>query len=325
MSRRPSGGGDGIAVDEGQRFGRDVLFSRSGVSPPRLEHEETLTSALVATFFVTYNSYKKTVRHEAGDGFERRPAELSEVVDLVHQDALSMRYLDGNGNLADAQKRTGLEKVARVKRIAVETNVSKIRNDLRRELTVGDKLALCDNVAMLTGNPSRCLQEKNLKDELCPGGVWKEGASKMVVQLLLQGMKPARFRDAVKLQLTLEDGDLDSPSKLLAIMDAQLDRFEAAVEVLGVRISNTGSDNPKDIRQGKDVGRVGKETASKRNGSNSRINVDDGVLRRFGALVSCVGSKIMRRNGARLAWRVTRGRLRNLRGQVRPSPLQLAF
>ena len=47
MSRRPSGGGDGIAVDEGQEFGRDVLFSRSGVSPPRLEHEETLTSALV--------------------------------------------------------------------------------------------------------------------------------------------------------------------------------------------------------------------------------------------------------------------------------------
>ena len=31
---------------------------------------------------------------------------------------------------------------------------------------------------------------------------WKKGAGKMMVQLLLlQGMKPARFRDAVKLQL----------------------------------------------------------------------------------------------------------------------------
>ena len=141
----------------------------------------------------------------------------------------------------------------------------------------------------------------------------------------MQGMKPARFRDAVKLQLTWEDGDPDSPSKLLAIMDAQLNRFEAAEEVLGVRISNTGSDNPKDIRQGEGVGRVGKETASKRNGSNLRMNVDDGVLRRFGVLVSCVGSKVMRRNGARLAWRVTRRRVRNLKGQVRPSHLQLAF
>ena len=66
-------------------------------------------------------------------------------------------------------------------------------------------------------------------------------------------------------------------------MDAQLNRFEAAEEVLGVRISNTGSDNPIDIRQGEGVGRVGKETASKRNGSNSRMNVDDGVFRVWGA------------------------------------------
>ena len=114
---------------------------------------------------------------------------------------MSMRYFDGVRNLTDAQIRTGLEKVARVKRVAGETNVSKIRNDLRRELTMGDKLALCDNVAMVTGNLMRYLQEKNLKDELCPGGGWKKGAGKMVVQLLLQGMKPAHFRDAVKLQL----------------------------------------------------------------------------------------------------------------------------
>ena len=97
----------------------------------------------------------------SGDGFERRPAELSELVDLVHQDALPMRYFDGVGNLTDAQIRIGLEKNARVKRVAGEKNVSKIRNDLRQELTMGDKLALCDNVAMVTGNLSRYLQEKN--------------------------------------------------------------------------------------------------------------------------------------------------------------------
>ena len=134
-----------------------MLFSRGGVSPPILEHGETLTAALVATFLVNYDSYKKTVRREAGDGFERRPAELSEVVDLIHQDALSMRYFDGVGNLTDAQIRTGLAKVVRVKRVAGETNVSKVRNDLRRELTMGDKLALSGHVAMVTGNLSRYL------------------------------------------------------------------------------------------------------------------------------------------------------------------------
>ena len=277
MSRRSSGGGNDIAGDEGQRYGPEVLFSRGGVSPPRLEHEEIMTAALVATFLVNCDSYKKTVRQEAGDGFERRPAELSELVDLVHQDALSMRYFDGVGNLADAQIRTGLEKVSRVKRVAGETNVSKIRNDLRRELTMREKLALCDNVAMVTGNLSRSLEGKNLKDELCSGGAWKKGAGKMVVQLLLQGMKPARFRDAVKLQLAWEDGDSDSPSKLTVIMDAQLDKFEAAEEILGVRIINTVSDKPKDKRQGKDIERVGKKTAGKRNRSKTRVNVDDGV------------------------------------------------
>ena len=55
----------------------------------------------------------------------------------------------------------------------------------------------------------------------------------MVVQLLLQGIKPARFRDAVKPQLAWEDR-ADSPSKLMAIMDAQLDKFEAAEKNLGV-------------------------------------------------------------------------------------------
>ena len=176
-----------------------------------------------------------------------------------------MRYFDGIGNLTNVQIRTGLKKVARVKGVTREMNVNNIHNDLRRELRMGDKLSLCDNVAMVTGNLSRCLQEKNLKDELCPGGAWKKGAAKMVVQLLLQGMEPAFFRGAVKLQLAWDDGDSDSPSKLMATMDAQLDKFEAREEIVWFRISNAVSDKPKDKRQGKDIGRVGKETAGKRN------------------------------------------------------------
>ena len=37
-----------------------------------------------------------------------------------------MRYFDGIGNLTDVQIRTGLEKVARVKRVAEKMNVNKI-------------------------------------------------------------------------------------------------------------------------------------------------------------------------------------------------------
>ena len=100
-------------------------------------------------------------------------------------------------------------------------------------------------------------------------------------------MKPARFRDAVKQQLAWEDGDSNSPSKLMAIMDAQLDKFEAAEEIQGVRISNTVSKKLKDKRQGKDVGRVGKETTGKRNGRKSRVNGDDGVKTFWGTCFVC--------------------------------------
>ena len=178
-----------------------MVFSRGALSPPRLEHGEILTAALVTTFLVTYDSYKKYVRCEAGDGFERRPAEVSEFVDTVHKDALSMQYFDGTGNLTDVQICTDQEKVSRVKRVPEEMNVRKLRNDLRRELTMGDKLSLCDNIAMVTGKLSRYLEEKNVKGELCPGGAWIKGTGKTVAQLLLQVMKSACFRDAVKQQL----------------------------------------------------------------------------------------------------------------------------
>ena len=96
---------------------------------------------------------------------------------------VSMRYFDGIENLTDVQIRTGREKV---KRVAEEININKVCNDLRRELTMADKLSLCDNAAMVFHKP-------------------------------------------------------------------------------------------KDKRQGKDFGRVGKETAGKRNGRKSRVNGDGGV------------------------------------------------
>ena len=63
----------------------------------------------------------------------------------------------------------------------------------------------------------------------------------------------------------------------MAIMDAQLDKFEPAEEIVEVPIGNAVSDKPKDKRQGKDVGRVVKETAGKRNGSKPRVNDNHGV------------------------------------------------
>ena len=113
-------------------------------------------------------------------------------------------------------------------------------------------------------------------------GRWPDGGAAAATRY-----EAGAFRDAVKQQLAWEDGGSDSPSKLIAIMDAQLNKFEAGKEILGVRISNAVSDKPKDKRQRKDVGRVVKETAGKRHGSKSRVNGDDGVKTFWGTCFVC--------------------------------------
>ena len=82
------------------------------------------------------------------------------------------------------------------------------------------------------------------------------------------------------------------------------------------------SDEPKDKRQGKDVGRVGKETVGKRNGSKLRVNGNDGVKPFWGTCFVC-GEQAIRRTAVRFARRVTRSQLRSFR--VRPLHSLLAF
>ena len=91
--------------------------------------------------------------------------------------------------------------------------------------------------------------------------------------------------------MSWEDGDSDSPGMLMAIMSSQLDKFEVAEEIQGVRISNVVSDKPKDKIQGKYVRRVEKVTAGERNGSKSRVNGDDGGKALWGHLFRVWGAR----------------------------------
>lgn len=102
------------------------------------------------------------------------------------------------------------------------------------------------------GYLSRLPKDKNIKDVPSPG-TWNQDVDKVVVPLQLQVM------NTVEQQLAWEDGNHESPSKLMVVMDAQLDKFGAREKTLEVSISDAVSDKLKDKRQGKDCGRVGKE------------------------------------------------------------------
>lgn len=92
--------------------------------------QETINCCVGCNILFTYDSSKTILRREADDDFERCPSELLEIVGVAHQDARSMRYFDGAGNLMDAHIRSGLEEVVHVKLVAEEMNVLQIRNDL---------------------------------------------------------------------------------------------------------------------------------------------------------------------------------------------------
>ena len=96
-------------------------------------------------------------------------------------------------------------------------------------------------------------------------GRWQDGGAATSAR-----DEASAFRDAVKQQLAWEYGDSDSPSKLMAVMDAQLDKFEAAEAILGVRARDAVSEKPKDKTQCNDGGRVKKNAVGKKNGSQSR-------------------------------------------------------
>ena len=67
---------------------------------------------MVAKVLVEYGNHWSRVRRESGDGFERRPALLSEVVDIVHQEALTLCYFKGAACIDDAELGSSLERVA---------------------------------------------------------------------------------------------------------------------------------------------------------------------------------------------------------------------
>ena len=100
-----------------------MLFSQDGVKPARLDQDQVLTTAMVVMIFAEYGSCYSKVHRESGDGFERRPALLSEVVDIVHQETLAFRYFKGATRIDDAASRNGLERVARVNRDTDEVNL----------------------------------------------------------------------------------------------------------------------------------------------------------------------------------------------------------
>ena len=98
-SSRSGSGGDN-ADEQGQPVGREVLFSRGGVKPPRLDQGQVLTTPMVAKVLVEFDSYRSKVRRESGDYFERRPALLLKVVDIVHKETLAFRYFLGAAHIA---------------------------------------------------------------------------------------------------------------------------------------------------------------------------------------------------------------------------------
>ena len=91
--------------------------------------------------------------------------------------------------------------MAWVNRDTDEVNLIKLRDDLRRQLQMDKRKSIRDNITIVSGNLAKYLQQRGLKNKLCPNGRWGKGPGKLVVQQMLLGLRPACYRDAVRQHL----------------------------------------------------------------------------------------------------------------------------
>ena len=122
----------------------EVIFSRGGARPPRLDGLG-LVAHRIEEFLVAYDNYVKKVEQESGDGVERRPAVIMELVSLAQQDMLSVRYFKG-AEITNDTLREGLERAAGLKD---EVNRGNLQRDLSRILRMSESRSIRDNVSVV--------------------------------------------------------------------------------------------------------------------------------------------------------------------------------
>jgi len=109
---------------------------------------------------------------------------------------------------------------------------------------VDERKSIRDNITMVLGNLAKYLREWGLKSKLCRTSRWDNDPERLVVKQMLLGLRTARCRDAVWQELQFSYDDADCPTLLIEVMVLQLDKFEAAEEVLGVMATDRSTGEP---------------------------------------------------------------------------------
>ena len=86
-----------------------------------------------------------------------------------------------------------------------------------------ERKSIRDSITMVSGNLVKYLRQRGLKSKLPPDGRWSKGSRSLVVHQILLGLKPARYRDAVRLQLQFSFDDAECPTSLMGVRELQLD------------------------------------------------------------------------------------------------------
>ena len=134
---------------------------------------------------------------------------------------------------------------------------------------MGKIKSIRDNITMVLGNLAKYLREWGLKSKLCRTSRWDNDPERLVVKQMLLGLRTARCRDAVWQELQFSYDDADCPTLLIEVMVLQLDKFEAAKEVLGVMVTDSAKARAK-------AGSSGKGDSAKAKSENS-LSEDSGT------------------------------------------------
>ena len=88
------------------------------------------------------------------------------------------------------------------------------------------------------GQPCQVPPGTVIEEQVVPQWQMGKGLGKLAVQQTLLGLRPARYRDAVRLRLHISCDDVDYPTSLMEVMELQLDILEAVEETLGAMVTD---------------------------------------------------------------------------------------
>ena len=212
---------EATAANNGEQGTNDsvskVKVTVGGIRPPRLSQDSPKPDQ-IAAFCKAYNTHREQIEIANEDGGERTTACLRELVSKSVQAFVCYKWYRGKprAQLTDEELRVGLYRMAGIDGVVVQ--VKTFKNDMYRILKMDPTVPVRDRVQGVQQALISHITTQELEDTVMPGGVWRHGYGKIVVDAMVSGVAPEDFRRDVRDRVEFDRLE-NNPQAVMALLD----------------------------------------------------------------------------------------------------------